>query len=69
VAAYNLGVVLEDLHRPREAIQAYARALAADPNLAEAHYNLARLYEKEGDRQAAIRHFNGYRALLRARGD
>jgi tetratricopeptide (TPR) repeat protein len=69
VAAYNLGVVLEDLRRPREAVQAYARALAADPNLAEAHYNLARLYEKEGDRQAAIRHFNGYRALMRARAD
>lgn len=69
VAAYNLGVVLEDLQRPRDAIQSYARALAADPNLAEAHYNLARLYEKEGDRRAAIRHFNGYRALMRARGD
>jgi tetratricopeptide (TPR) repeat protein len=69
IAAYNLGVVLEDLHRPQEAIQAYARALAADPNLAEAHYNLARLYEKEGDRRAAIRHFNGYRALMRARAD
>jgi tetratricopeptide (TPR) repeat protein len=69
IAAYNLGVVLEDLHRPREAIQAYARALAVDPRLAEAHYNLARLYEKEGDRRAAIRHFNGYRALMRARAD
>ena len=69
VAAYNLGVVLEDMQRPREAIQAYGRALAADPNLAEAHFNLARLYEKQGDQQAAIRHFNGYRGLMRERGD
>jgi tetratricopeptide (TPR) repeat protein len=69
IAAYNLGIVLEDLHRRSEAIQAYTRALAADPNLAEAHYNLARLYEKQGDGQAAIRHFNDYRALIRARGD
>jgi tetratricopeptide (TPR) repeat protein len=57
------------MKRAREAIQAYGRALAADPNLAEAHYNLARLYEKQGDQRAAIRHFNGYRALMRGRGD
>jgi tetratricopeptide (TPR) repeat protein len=69
LAAYNLGVVLEDQQRYRDAIQAYARALAADPNLAEAHFNLARLYEKVGDQRAAIRHFNGYRALMRARGE
>lgn len=67
VAAYNLGVVLEDMSRVRDAIRAYARALTADPGLAEAHYNLARLYEKQGDRTAAIRHFNGYRELMRAR--
>jgi tetratricopeptide (TPR) repeat protein len=65
LAAYNLGVLLEDMERPSEAIQAYARALTADPQLAEAHYNLAQLYEKRGDRTSAIRHFNGYRALTR----
>lgn len=65
LAAFNLGVLLEDSRRPAEAIQAYARALSADPQLAEAHYNLAQLYEKRGDRMAAIRHFNGYRALTR----
>lgn len=65
LAAFNLGVLLEDVQRPAEAIQAYARALSADPQLAEAHYNLAQLYEKRGDRMAAIRHFNGYRALTR----
>ena len=65
LAAFNLGVLLEDMQRPAEAISAYGRALAADPQLAEAHYNLAQLYEKRGDRMAAIRHFNGYRALTR----
>lgn len=65
LAAYNLGVLLEDMKRDTDAIQAYARAIAADPELAEAHYNLARLYEQRGDRRAAIRHFNGYRALVR----
>ena len=68
LAAYNLGVVLEDDRRPAEAIHAYARALAADPQLAEAHYNLARLYEARGDKRSAIRHFNGYRELVRLRG-
>jgi tetratricopeptide (TPR) repeat protein len=65
LAAYNLGVLLEDMKRDAEAIHAYARAIAADPELAEAHYNLARLYEQRGDQRAAIRHFNGYRALVR----
>ncbi|HEX6307184.1 MAG TPA: tetratricopeptide repeat protein [Longimicrobiales bacterium] len=65
LAAYNLGVLLEDMHRETDAIHAYARAIAADPELAEAHYNLARLYEQRGDRRAAIRYFNGYRALVR----
>ena len=67
LAAYNLAVLLEDSDRDTDAIQAYARAIAADPELAEAHYNLARLYEQRGDRRAAIRHFNGYRALVRPR--
>ncbi|HUF49797.1 MAG TPA: tetratricopeptide repeat protein [Longimicrobiales bacterium] len=67
LAAYNLGTVLEDAGRATDAIQAYARALAADAELAEAHYNLARLYEARGDQRAAIRHFNGYRELVRLR--
>ncbi|CAN5735577.1 hypothetical protein BH23GEM9_BH23GEM9_20880 [soil metagenome] len=67
LAAYNLALVLEDSGRPTEALREYARALAADPDLAEAHYNLARLHEQRGDTPAAIRHFNGYRALIRAR--
>jgi tetratricopeptide (TPR) repeat protein len=67
LAAYNLALVLEDLGRQDEALRCYARAIAADPNLAEAHFNLARLYERRGDQPAAIRHFNGYRALIRSR--
>lgn len=65
LAAYNLGVLLEDVKRDNDAIHAYARAIAADRGLAEAHFNLARLYERRGDRHAAIRYFNGYRALVR----
>jgi tetratricopeptide (TPR) repeat protein len=67
LAAYNLALLLEDMGRTTDAMREYARAIASDPELAEAHYNLARLYEQRGDRPAAIRHFNGYRELMRGR--
>jgi tetratricopeptide (TPR) repeat protein len=69
LAAYNLALVMEDLGRAADAIRAYGRALAADPELAEAHFNLARIHEQRGDSRAAIRHFNGYRAIVRGRPD
>ncbi|HUF13178.1 MAG TPA: tetratricopeptide repeat protein [Longimicrobiales bacterium] len=62
-AAYNLGVALEDLGRLDEAIDAYRAALRVDDSLADAHYNLAGLYQKTGDRPAALRHLRTYRAL------
>lgn len=63
-AAFNLGVALEDLGRVREAIEAYARTLALDPDNADAHYNLAGLYEKRGEKPAALRHLKMYRKLV-----
>jgi tetratricopeptide (TPR) repeat protein len=63
-AAFNLGVALEDLGRIRPAIEAYARALALDPDNADAHYNLAGLYEKRGEKPAALRHLKAYRKLV-----
>lgn len=62
-AAYNLGIVLEDRRRAREAVNAYRIALEADPRFADAHYNLARLYEHLGDKTSALRHLKSYRAL------
>ncbi|MEE8549720.1 MAG: tetratricopeptide repeat protein [Gemmatimonadota bacterium] len=64
-AAFNLGVVLQDLGRAERAIEAYLRALAADPDLADAHFNLSRLYEDTGDRAAALRHLRSYSQLTR----
>ncbi len=66
-AAYNLGLILEDRREIIEAISAYERALAADDTLADAHFNLARLYESTGDARSAIRHFNAYRLLTQRR--
>ena len=63
-AAFNLGVALEDLGRLREAMTAYERAVELDPHNADAHYNLAGLYERRGDKPAALRHLKEYRRLL-----
>ncbi len=65
---FNLGVLLEDLNREPEAILAYREALALDPQLADAHFNLARLYERAKDSQASLRHLLAYRRMSNRRG-
>ncbi len=62
-AAFNLGIALEDLGHRGEAAQAYRTAIELDPNLADAHYNLANLYQMAGDRLSAIRHLKSYKQL------
>ncbi|HEX6643020.1 MAG TPA: tetratricopeptide repeat protein [Thermoanaerobaculia bacterium] len=62
-AAFNLGVALEDLGRIDDAMHAYAQAIELDPDNADAHYNLAGIYERKGDKQAALRHLKVYRTL------
>jgi tetratricopeptide (TPR) repeat protein len=61
---FNQGVLLEDLGEPTAAMAAYQTALDEDPDLADCHYNLARLYESLGKPQHAIRHLGQYRRLL-----
>jgi tetratricopeptide (TPR) repeat protein len=63
-AAFNLGVALEDLGRGEDAMHAYRRAITLDPENADAHYNLAGIYERRGEKQAALRHLKAYRALI-----
>jgi tetratricopeptide (TPR) repeat protein len=58
---FNLGVLLEDLEREPDAMEAYRQAIAHDPGLADAHFNLALLYERQGEAQAAFRHLLAYR--------
>ncbi|MCH8253871.1 MAG: tetratricopeptide repeat protein [Gemmatimonadetes bacterium] len=65
-AAYNLGIALEDDGRFQEAFTAYAQAIAVDPNYAEAHFNIAKLYEHAGDDLAAVRHLRTYRELTKS---
>lgn len=56
VAVFNLGVALEDLGRMTDAVALYEKAIALDPDNADAHYNLAGIYERRGDKAAAVRH-------------
>lgn len=63
---FNLGVLLDDLDRGDEAIAEYEAALRVDPDLADAHYNLALLYEEHGEAKQALRHMSQYRRLTKA---
>lgn len=65
IAAFNLGLALEDMERNRAAADAYRVALLADPAFADAQYNLARVHERLGDRVSALRCLKSYRALTR----
>jgi tetratricopeptide (TPR) repeat protein len=62
--SFNLAVLLEDLEREPEAVSAYRRALVLDPGFADAHFNLARLYERDGQSRDALRHLLAYRRLI-----
>ena len=63
ILLFNLGVLLEDLGRPAEAMAAYREALVHEPGMADAHYNLSLLHEAAGETQAAFRHLLSYRRL------
>jgi tetratricopeptide (TPR) repeat protein len=65
---FNQGVLLEDLGEPAAALASYQTAVAEDPDLADCHYNLARLYESLGKPQHAIRHLGQYRRLVSSDG-
>ena len=60
---FNRGIALEDRNRLAEALASYQRCLELDPDFADAHYNAARLYEKSGQAQKAVRHYSAYRRL------
>ena len=65
---FNLGVLLEDLKRELDAIEAYRHAIVHDPGMADAHFNLSVLHERLGEAQASFRHLLAYRRLLHAHG-
>ena len=62
--SFNLAILLEDLEREAEAVVAYREALALDPSMHDAHFNLARLHEKANRPRDALRHLLAYRRHL-----
>ena len=64
---FNFGVLLEDMGRQLDAVEAYRAALDGDPALADCHYNLALVYESLKKPKEAIRHMAQYRRLVRGK--
>jgi tetratricopeptide (TPR) repeat protein len=59
--SFNLAILLEDLQRDEEAVTSYREALALDPAMYDAHFNLARLHEQANRPRDALRHLLAYR--------
>jgi len=56
-AHYVLGLALDQMGRPQEAIEAFKIATAQNPNFADAHRQLARIYQDRlADAESAERH-------------
>ena len=54
----NLGVVLGDLERFPEAIEAYKTVLRVDPTHLESHFNVGSAYRETKQLKMALKHFN-----------
>ena len=60
LASYNMGTVFDELDEVETASEHYRRA----PDVPDAHYNLARIFEMSGDEVSSLRHLRRYRQLL-----
>lgn len=61
LANYNLGTVFDELGEIEAALGCYRKA----PKVADAHYNLARIFELRGDEVATFRHMRNYRNMMK----
>jgi tetratricopeptide (TPR) repeat protein len=69
ILSFNLATLLEDLGREEEAVAAYRDALAQDPMLCDAHFNLSRLHEKANRPREALRHLLAYKRHIARYGE
>ncbi len=61
----QLGILHEERHDLPRAIAAYQEALATDPQLREAHYRLAQLYRRTGEKTKADQELAAYNRISR----
>jgi tetratricopeptide (TPR) repeat protein len=64
--SFNIALLLEDLKRDAEAVDAYRAALALEPTLHDAHFHLSALHERQQRPREALKHLLAYRRLTRA---
>ncbi len=64
LASYNLGVTAMRAGDFTMAVQAYAQAVHADPNMAQAHSNLGVMYDVLAEKEAALQSFLRVTELL-----
>jgi tetratricopeptide (TPR) repeat protein len=62
---FNLAVACEELERFDAALLHYQIALQLDPELADAHFNVAQIHDSRGEGRDALRHMSAYRRLQR----
>ena len=64
-ASLQLGIVFEDGRDLARAVESYKAAIAADPQLREAHYRLAQLYRRTGEKVKAEQELAAYNRISR----
>ena len=62
LALYNMGTVFDELDEPDTALGYYQQA----PDVPDAHYNTARIFEMRGDEVTSRRHMRRYRGMVEA---
>jgi tetratricopeptide (TPR) repeat protein len=63
-ALLNYGLLAQQLGYPEEAVDAWQRAVAADPAQTNAQLSLAQALEQQGQLQAAARHYRTYLEIV-----
>jgi Tfp pilus assembly protein PilF len=64
-ASLQLGIVFEDRRDLARAVDSYKAAINADPQLREAHYRLAQLYRRTGEKAKAEQELAAYNRISR----
>ncbi len=64
VSYYNLGVTMVNSGKTQEAIEAFKKAIAADPSYAEAHYQLGICYIGVNKNDDGVKEFKEYLKLV-----